>query len=174
MDGVSITGTLDWSVQSYHRDHSTHTGGWDANTQLYFSQTLIHTAPTGTVFQDNYTQTTVLRGLNCGFWSASNWKGIWVLWSNELQRWITAISPCNIKNVWMFPFLHSKCSNSKQVHCPFTQQLKPHLGGILTVLYKQSCHAVNSAILAAPPSCLSECWLGDCLPLPLSFPILFS
>lgn len=140
----------------------------------FVSQTFIHTAPTGSVFQDNDTQTTTLRGLNCGFRSASNWRGNRVLWSNELQRWTTAISPGNIKNVWMFPFLQPNCSNSKQVHCPSTQQLMLHSGGMLTVLHKQSCHAVNYAILAAPPSCLSECWLGGCLALPLPLPIPLS
>ena len=161
-------------LHSYCRDRCTHTGGWDAKTQLCFSQTFIHTAPTGSVFQDNYTQTTTLRGLNCGFRSASNWRGNRVLWSNELQRWTTAISPGSIKNVWMFPFLQPNCSNSKQVHCPSTQQLMLHSGGMLTVLHKQSCHAVNYAILAAPPSCLSECWLGGCLALPLPLPIPLS
>lgn len=45
-------------LHSYCRDRCTHTVGWDAKTQLCFSQTFIHTAPTGSVFQDNYTQTT--------------------------------------------------------------------------------------------------------------------
>lgn len=69
-----------------------HTGRWDAQTLFCFSQMFIYTASTGTVVQaldlpdlglfqtiqdmrDSYTQTTALRGLNCGVRSASKRKG---------------------------------------------------------------------------------------------------
>lgn len=161
------------SAQLLQRPLHSHRGVGCQDTTLFLTDIYSHSTHRqcfpGQLHPDHY-----LRGLNCGFRSASNWRGNRVLWSNELQRWTTAISPGSIKNVWMFPFLQPNCSNSKQVHCPSTQQLMLHSGGMLTVLHKQSCHAVNYAILAAPPSCLSECWLGGCLALPLPLPIPLS
>lgn len=158
---------------------------------LYFSQMFIYMAPTGTAVQaldlpdlgllqtiqdmrDSYTQTTAIRGLNRGVRSASKRRGNWALQFNELQK----MNHCHLfwqhyeyRSVF-FRFLQPKWSNSEQVHSPATQQLKLHLGGMFTVLYKQACHAVDHVILAVPPSSLPECslgsWLAFSLPIPLS------